>query len=292
MTGIDRFVFTVSTGRCGQASLTQLVRAHAHGCYAAFEEPAIKPVFPGKLEPLERRFRRQFFETHELLGRGRVLKAYSEGDRAYIEAIAARRLERIHRKLPRAGAHIYFDISKFFARGLYVGFAKALDEYALVNLVRDPIENMRSYLNRNKTFTLDNNLPDASGNILRMKSSGMEKGELYLWSWFEMNLRFDELRQSPKVTHSVEIRTTDLNDASRMNTAFAVLALDHSPVIPQPPHNTNRERGLALTDPSPQDIELFERFIDRVPKDLYRRISYLEGYDPWDVHKVTQVAAQ
>jgi hypothetical protein len=288
----ERFVFTVSTGRCGQASLTQLVRAHVHDCYAAFEEPSIKPVLPGRLEPLERRFRRKFFESDEMLGRGRTLNAYDAGDMDFIEKITIRRLADIRRKLADAGSHNYFDISKFFGRSLHAGFTETQDQYALVNLVRDPVANMRSYLNRNKTFALDNSLPDSDGNILQMESASMNKGELYLWSWFEMNLRFDALRQSKKVTHCVEIRTEHLSDADRMNSAFNVLELDHSPVVRQSPQNTNLERGYAATRLSTDDIEVFERFMARVPGELCRRIAYLDDYDPRSVHLFSQVAAQ
>ena len=276
----EHFIFTVATGRCGQASLTELVRNHVAHCYAAFEEPDIRPILPGPLDVLERRFRRCFIETHELLGRGKVLSAYEKSNSAFIEMIAAKRLARSRNTMKQFGANIYFDISKFFARGLHVGFTKALDRYALVNLVRDPIINMCSFLNREKNFSLDNNLPDARSNILRMDSTEFAAGEFYLWSWCEMYLRYEELRQSTKVTQAILIRTEELESPARMNAAFDALGLPHTPVRALPPANTNLGRGRPDTNVSAGDIELFERFISRLPSGVLDRIDYLKSYDP------------
>ncbi len=280
----ERFIFTVATGRCGQSSLTELVENHVADCYPAFEEPNIKPFLPAPLDGYERRFRRRFIETHELLGRGKVLTAFESGDHAYIETIASKRLHMIRKEMKRRGASIYFDISKFFARGLHVGFARAVGRHALVNLVRDPLRNMRSFLNRNKNFALDNNMPEARSNILRLSSSDFSSGDLYLWSWCELYLRFEHLRQFDNVTHAVEIRTEELEDSGRMNAAFDALGLVHSPVQPRPPANTNHTQGLGETRVSAEDILVFERFIDRVPAALRDRIPYLKNYDPWAVH--------
>ncbi len=280
MAETEQFIFTVATGRCGQASLTDLVRNHVPHCYAAFEEPDIRPILPGPLDVLERRFRRRFVETHELLGRGKVLSAFENGDAAYIETIAAKRLLQIRKTMKQANTNIYFDISKFYARGLHVGFTKAIERYALVNLVRDPLLNMRSFLNREKNFTLDNNLPDARSNILQMSSVGFSAGELYLWCWCELYLRYEELQQSTKVTRAVVIRTEDLENPARMNVAFDALGLAHTPVRALPPANTNSARGRPETAVSADDVQLFERFMSRVPAALLDRIDYLKSYDP------------
>lgn len=283
---IERFIFTVATGRCGQSSLTELVENHVPGCYAAFEEPNIRPVLPGPLQSYERRFRRRFVETNEMLGRGKVLTAFENGDQRYIDAIVAQRLRRIRREMRDRRAAVYFDISKFFARGLHLGFTKAAGCYALVNLVRDPVRNMRSFLNRNKNFTLDNSLPDARSNMLRMFSADMLPGEFYLWAWCELYLRYEAMRQSGNVTHAVEIRTESLQDATAMNSAFDRLGLSHSSVLPLPPANTNQSHGLPETRVGAGDIRLFERFYDRIPPASRDRIEYFKTYDPWSFHKL------
>jgi hypothetical protein len=277
----ERFIFTVSTGRCGQASLANLLAIHAPYCYAAFEEPQVRPILPGPLRPIERRFRRRFVETHELLGRGRVLHAFDRGDQEFIDRIVARRLKLIRRTMERRRAHVYFDVSKFFARGLHAGFCKAIGRHALVNLVRDPVQNMRSYLNRNKNFFLDNNSPAAASNILRLEGISHSKGELYLWAWFEMNLRFHAMKSRPEVSAAVEIRTERLGDAAYMSRAWGSLGLDCARFEPQPALNTNVQNGFVETHVSFDDVRTFERFAERVPRELRDRISYLRGYDPW-----------
>jgi hypothetical protein len=277
----ERFIFTVSTGRCGDASLAHLLDLHVFDCYPAFETPHIHRLLPGALGRYEHSFRRRFIETHELLGRGKVLRAFDDGDDAFIDRIVTRRLRMIRREMARRRARVYFDVSKFFARGLHVGFRKAVGQFALVNLVRDPVQNMRSYLNRDKNFMLDNSAPDAANNILRLDLSSAAKGELYLWAWCEMNLRFEAMCQEAAVTEAVEIGTDDLNDRARMEAVFRKLGLAHRPFEPQPPLNTNVQNGFPATRVSAADIRIFERFRERVPNRLLDRITYLRSYDPW-----------
>ena len=66
---------------------------------------------------IERKIRRQFFETDELLGRGKVLIAYNKGDYEYIEKVAKKRLKLILYKMEKEKIVNYFDISKFYIRG-------------------------------------------------------------------------------------------------------------------------------------------------------------------------------
>jgi hypothetical protein len=275
-----RYVFTVTAGRSGQASLCDLLRAHVPGCYAAFEEPSVEPVLPGLLGDLERRFRRRFVETHELLGRGHVLTAFEQGDETYLDGIVRKRLRMAGNRLAAHGASIYIDVSKYFARGLHRAFARAVPDPALIRLVRDPVCNMRSFLNRDKNFTLDNSLPDAGSNCLRLNSSGMEKGELYLWAWCEMYLRFDRLVEEFKIERAVEIRTEHLTDPKRMDVALDALDLPHRPVTAMAPRNTNAELGYGMTSVTADDVVLFERFLNRIPADIRRRMTYFDTYDP------------
>jgi hypothetical protein len=269
----------------------ETIERHVPNVYAAFEEPQIRPILPPPFDQYERRLRRRFIETHELLGRGKVLEAFETGDYAYIETIAARRLKAIDREMHRRGASIYVDASKFFARGLHVGFMRRLGRISVIHLVRDPLRNMRSFLNRSKSFRLDNSMPSARSNLLRLESKRLEPGELYLWAWCELYLRYLSLRESPQVTHAIEIRTEDLESAARMNAALDTLELSHSPVVPLPPRNTNESRGLPATRVTAADIMVFEKFLDRVPPLLRERIAYLAAYDPWVVHGIRRTEA-
>jgi hypothetical protein len=276
----ERYVFTIATGRCGQATLTELVRRFVPAAFPAFEEPHAHVRLPGRLGVWERRFRRRFIETDTLLGRGRVFEAYVRGDDAFIEQVAARRIAMARRWLAESGKSVYFDISKFFARGLHIGFMRLVPRFGLVLLVRDPIENMRSYLNREKNFHKDNPPTDAPRNALRLDPNGLDKGELYLWAWCEAYLRFCEVCESKQVAHSVVLRTTDLSRPDVVTEAFRTLDLDPIPVTPMPPRNTNAEAGRGVTRPSAEDIRLFERFVSRLPPAILDRIDYLKDYRP------------
>ncbi len=272
----DRYIFTVTAGRSGQSSLTHLLNTHVDNCYAAFEEPAPKLHLIGFLRDFERRFRRQFVETHELLGRGKVLSAFENGDETYLDLIAAKRLRLIDRK----GVGIHVDVSKYFARGLHRAFCRACPDLSLILLVRDPVLNMRSFLNRGKSFTLDNNMPDASSNHLRLPCDDFAKGELYLWAWCEMYLRYLSLIEEFGIQTSAIIRTEDLNDADTLNAHFSALGLPHSPVNKIKPRNTNAEQGKGETVVATEDIELFENFLKRLPQSALKQISYFDTYDP------------
>lgn len=275
-----RYLFTVTAGRSGQASLCDLLRTHVPGAYVAFEEPAVRPLLPGPLATFERRFRRRFIETHELLGRGRVLRAFEQGDEAYLDGIAHKRLRLIERALKRHGATIYIDVSKYFSRGLHRAFTRAVPNLSLIRLVRDPLLNMRSFLNRNKDFRLDNSLPDAPANCLRLDSAGMSTGELYLWAWCEMYLRFDRLVEEYGIERAVEIRTEHITDPAQMDVALTALGLPHTPVKTTAPRNTNAELGYGATQVTEEDVTVFERFFGRLPPEVRRRIKYFDTYDP------------
>lgn len=275
----DRYIFTVATGRCGQSSLVKLINRYVNDCYAAFEEPSVHAHCKGLLGDLERRFRRRFVETHELLGRGHILSAFDNDDQAYLDRIVTKRL----RLMDRKGASIHFDVSKYFARGLHEAFVRACPDLGLILLVRDPILNMRSFLNRDKSFTLDNNMPDAKSNLLQLSCGDFEKGELYLWAWCEMYLRYLSLIEKFNIQVSAIIRTEDLNDADKMNAHFDKLGLRHEPVEPIKVYNTNVEQGKGETIVVGQDVALFERFLKRLPEQVIEKISYFSGYDPRSV---------
>lgn len=285
-----RYIFTATAGRSGQASLTDLLNRHVPGCLAYFEEPQVHPRLPSVLGDLERRFRRRFVETHELLGRGRVLEAFSAGDEAALDRMAARRLSWIEAEARRHAAEVYVDVSKYFVRGLHRAICRAVPDLGVVRLVRDPILNMRSFLNRGKDFYLDNNRPDCSANQFRLDADRLESGELYLWAWCEVYLRFDALVSEFGLSPAVEIRTDDLNDPARMAQHLSALGLAHSAIEVAAPRNTNRSLGLGGTAVTRDDIALFERFRDRIPAAVRARIAYLDDYDPGALHETGRAA--
>lgn len=274
-----RYVFTVTAGRSGQHSLTELLSRHVAGVNAVCEAPRPKlrlARYSGFLGSLETKFRRRFFETNELLGRGKVLRAFEAGDAAYLDGIARRRLAAIH----KSGAEIYVDVSKFFARGLHRAFARAVEEFSLILLVRDPLLNMKSFLNRNKNFTLDNSLPDAKSNELVLNSADFAKGELYLWAWCEMILRYEKLIREFGVKRHVVIRTEELERPDIMGRHLDALDLPHSPCERVGKINVNPKESSV----DKSDVALFENFVARLSEETLRKLNYLQGYDPRRVH--------
>jgi hypothetical protein len=275
---VTRYIFTVTAGRSGQNSLANLLAKQVPNCFVAFEEPSVTPLFPGRLGQYERRFRRQFIETHELLGRGKVLQAFEDGDDAYLQQIADRRLCAIDSQIRHRNASIYIDVSKYFGRGLHQGFLGALPTFSLILLVRDPLKNMRSFLNRNKNFFLDR--PQSPRNQLQINAPDLSAGELYLWAWCEMYLRFQALSQNPKIDKSAQLRTDQLTDADRIAAFFGELDLPHGPITLEPPMNTNVFQGLSETRVSAEDVACYKSFVRRIPPNILGRITYLRDYDP------------
>jgi hypothetical protein len=275
-----RYIFTVCTGRNGQNSLTHLLQNSVPNCHALFEAPHANIHLSGRLGSWERKFRRRFVETHELLGRGRVLQAYDQGNDDYIARIAQKRLQRIDQEMTAKNASVYFDVSKYFARGLHVGFARNLPNYSVVLLVRDPVSNMRSFLNRNKNFHLDNTRPDAPRNVLRMATETLCKGELYLWAWCEMYLRYLQIAAQDNVDAATIIHTSRLEDPEYMTAALDNISLPHGPLITSAPRNTNASLGFKATEVRDEDIDIFNGFLEKLPDNARRAIAYFNDYVP------------
>jgi len=284
---VNQYIFTVTAGRSGQNTLANIIGNYAKNCYVAFEEPQINYIFKGRLSNIERGFRRKFVETHELLGRGKVLTAFVEEDVEYIESIAKRRISIIDKSMKTKGDEVYVDVSKYFARGLHVGFQKILPILSLIHLVRDPILNMRSFLNREKNFYLDNNSPSSDSNILKLDFQKMERSDLYLWAWCEMALRYECMKNRRCIDKYIELHTDKLNDYNYINQCLDQLGIEHALVQENKIQlNTNIGYGYKKTQISKVDVEKFEQFIEKVPSSILYKIPYLQTYDPYLVHQV------
>ena len=272
---INNYIFTVTAGRSGQATLYDILQRYSQGCLSDFEAPRINTILPSFLGDIEKIIRRKFIETNELLGRGQIITAYDESKNSYIENIAKIRLSKIERQAIKTNAHTYFDISKFYARGLHIGFNKILDEFSLVLLVRDPLLNMKSFLNRNKDFFLDNSSPEGINNILKMNSKNFSKGEFYLWSWSEIFLRYIRMCHSKKVKKSVIIKNDDLRDSAKISKVFDYLNVNYKPIDKINIVNTNVELGLESTKVKKEDILVMKKFISRIPSKYLNDLKYM-----------------
>ena len=49
--------------------------------------------------------------------------------------------------------------------------------------------------------------------------------------------------------------------------------------------NSNSEQGYEATTITMEDIKIFEKFKNKIPKDLLNKIEYLKNYNPHEVHK-------
>jgi len=272
-----RFIFTVTPGRSGQSSLQELVDRCCPNVRATFEEPQINYCFPKRLQNFEHRFRRRYIETHELLGRGDVLRAFVEDDGPALRKYAQRRYDWI-RNIAR-DSEVYFDISKYFIRGVHGPLTELVGKPRIVFLVRDPILNMRSFVNRNKNFWLDNNDPSATMNELQLTADGPVEF-LYLWAWLEGYLRGVRLISDFDLAAPVVIRTSDLEDTEKMAQHFTNLELPFDSIETIAPINTNVGSGLRPTEVNSKDVETFERFRDRVPESAWRLLPFMNNYDP------------
>ena len=270
------YIFTVTNGRSGQATLFKVLQENAINCISAFEEPSIKAIFPFFIGDLEKKVRRRFFETNELLGRGNIIKAYENENYEYIKKISKKRLKLINKRLHDNNANCYFDVSKFYIRALYKGFNFFLENLSIVFLVRDPLENMKSFLNRNKDFFLDNSSPLAKSNILNLDCNSLSKGELYLWSWAETFLRYQELSKTKKIKKSLVFYSEDLQFPDKVSDLLKSLGVEHKKIRQIKKINTNEELGIKKTEVDTKDILLLKEFILKIPKRYKFLISKLE----------------
>ena len=170
----------------------------------------------------------------------------------------------------------YFDISKFYARGLYKGINNILDSFSIVFLVRDPLFNMKSFINRNKDFLKDNSLPSAKSNILKMDCSGFLKEEYYLWAWAEIYLRYKSISKLKKINKSIVLRTEDLDSQKKIESFLSRLNITYREIKEIKKTNTNYEIGNKNTVVNKHDLEILENFILKVPnkdKDLIKALE-------------------
>ena len=263
---IKNYIFTITTGRSGQMTLYDILLNYSLNCLSEFESPTLyKNLFSGKMGFLEKKFRRKFIDTDELLGRGKTLRAYEKSDAKFINEIVAKKLTRINKKLKKANSNIYFDVSKHFVRSLYVGFDNLLDNYSVVLLVRDPILNMRSFLNRKKNFFLDNSSPELNSNLLAMNTSGWRDGEYYLWLWVETILRFNKINSFRKVKNSVVIKSEDLDNKDRIEKILGKLEVPHKKIDNVKKLNTNFSKGYGNTKIITEDYHTLKKFVSQLP---------------------------
>jgi len=187
--------------------------------------------------------------------------------------------------MTKRGQQTYIDISKHFLHGLHRPTLERLRvrgdwPVRMIRLVRDPIQNMRSYLNRNKDVRLDYGATDGRFNELQLDPSHLSKGEVYLHAWCETYLRGARLVAEFDLPPPETIATWQLSDPIAVEGLLDRLGLPHGPVPALPAQNTNTDGGYRETRVSDADLETFERFMGKVPSDLRQRLPQPKDYGP------------
>ena len=57
---INNYIFTVTAGRSGQATLYDILQRYSQGCLSSFEAPSIKTIFPSFLGDIEKKNKEKF----------------------------------------------------------------------------------------------------------------------------------------------------------------------------------------------------------------------------------------
>ena len=146
---------------------------------------------------------------------------------------------------------------------------------------------MKSFINRKKSFYLDNDLPSSKSNILIMNENFLSKEELYLWSWCECYLRYLKLINEQKIKRHSIIKTEYLYDANYLQKQLSSVDLvkPKIKISTQKYNNSNLDQGHGATHVKEKDIEIFEKFKKKIPDNLLNKIEYLKNYNPQKTHK-------
>lgn len=270
-----KLIFTACTGRCGQNSLASYFNKYCLNTIAEVEPPDLIYKQNWPLGNFARKVQRRWIVTHEDLGRGKSLLWYDNNEDDKLEKIAKKRLRRI-KKLNEEN---YIELSKFFIRSYCDAIYKLRADIGLIKLYRNPLENARSFVNRNKDFSLDGVVPAFKKACFKVDINKLTKFQLYLWQWVEIELRFQEFIKRHDISKYFEFKTEDLNCPEKIEELFIFFGLEYKkPVIRLQRKNTNISQGKKPTVVSQNDWDEFNRFIEMIPKDILKKVKILNDY--------------
>ena len=110
------YIYTACTGRCGQHSLGDFIDRYALNTLVEVEPPQLLYPNNAPFGNYLRDFQRKWIFTDEMLGRGKALQWYRDGDRDSLTRLSRARLNRVGRLCRKQKSQTYFEISKFFIR--------------------------------------------------------------------------------------------------------------------------------------------------------------------------------
>ena len=262
--GLQRFIFTATTGRSGTLTLTKLFAA-VPGCRAVHEA---HPVMNGSL-----------------------LRATSYGDREIVDRVYSRvKSVNIYRAAMRQ--RYYFEANhlfiKTFARNAVAEFGRRI---AVVHLVRPAVEvansiySLRDYpgTKRGNYWWLDFRAPTNVLALADILSSDPEFSHPFykaLWYWHEVEARIAQWRVSVPAVTVIDFETRWLNDLRRVCSLMEQLGVQYekarlAALIGVREHTKESQKvGTALpAEEAQHKASCFQQLLERVAPRASRTAS-------------------
>jgi len=246
----ENYIYTACTGRCGQHSLGYFINHYALNTLVEVEPPGLLYPNDAPFGNYLRNFQRKWVFTDEMLGRGKALQWYRDGDKNSLQRLSRARLDRAGRLCKKQKSQTYFEISKFFIRTYFETTYEIKPDIGILILRRDPMNNAKSFVNRDKDFRLDNLLPHEKNVILQMNVKHLSPFQLYLWQWCELELRTLQFISSRNISRYYELYNFDLNNPVKMCDMLDFFSVEHEPfdlMRSLRPINTNIQNGFDQT---------------------------------------------
>ena len=275
------YIYTACTGRCGQHSLGDFINRFALNTLVEVEPPQLLYPNNAPFGNYLRNLQRKWVFTDEMLGRGKALQWYRDGDSDSLTRLSRARLNRVGRLCRRQKSQTYFEISKFFIRTYFKATHEIKPDIGILILKRDPMNNAKSFVNRHKDFRLDNLLPHEKNVILQMDGKYFSPFQLYLWQWCELELRTCQFISSGNISRYYELYNFDLYDPAKIYDMLDFFSVEREPFDVMPslqPINTNIESGFDNTVLTAEDFMDFENFLDMLPSKFRDQLSSLSEW--------------
>lgn len=291
-------IFTATLGRNGSQNLIDIFTRFGIGCMAEHEPPDLllrqlgyRSFFrkmgwfgpSSRAAMICRDFQRKYITTNIMMGRGEALDWVASQDLVRLEALARKRVKRISSFEIRGYRH-YLEASPYFLRTYGYQTFKLLPELGVIKLTRDPLENAKSFVNREKNIFSNCLPPDHPTNILQFHDwRRLSLFQLYLHQWLETELRFKKFIADHPVKKHFELETKGLSDPEVVAELFDYFAIAHKPLVGLGATNTATAHGKNRTRITALDIDEYREVLELVPGSLLDQIDYLKEFKPCEV---------
>jgi len=261
--------------------MAEYFNRYGQNCFAEVEPPDLIYKQQWPFGNWARIIQRKWIVTHEDLGRGKALGWYDNDTIEPLHHLAFKRIERIQRLCCKDNATTYLEVSKFFIRSYCDEVFRLKPDMGVMLLRRDPLQNARSYINRDKDFTLDGVMPYFKKACFPINMQKLSKFQLYLWQWVEIELRYQRFIETHGIRRHYELKTEDLNNPAAIEEFFRFFDIELKGRIEViAPRNTNLSQGRAYTTVTAQDSRAFMEFLEMIPGPIMDRVSYIKDYIP------------